>query len=983
LVFQRLLKSSSSNHSARFRIVRGLGLVFAVCILSQNQMAFAHDEDVVGDQQGTQRIGLSNGVELIVVDNETTISNQIVRQDGSETDPVQVWLLVRAGSLNEDQDSRGAAGVIEQIVRGGTEHYTSDEISLILSGGPQGYGIHEGSFTSFDQTAYMANVIWGVEESLDSVFMLFRDILDMEFNELDDDRVLEGVGRVNEEYEQMCLMNPKAQQEWLSYWMKGTPFGERLPLISSEQRNKLDYDVIRSFGDRYYRPAQAVVLVVGDVDSDLVRARAAEILGSLPRGQQERYVDGRSRMDVSHRAALDSNPSFDSQEAAAVWFVDRVDTSEGRIDQPWSVRAGAYTYEELRVLLIERAASEIARYRLERLSAPELGGGVSLRLDQVDLWGQIKLLQIGIDDAESEESPVDQWTEWTRFLVRETDRMHRDGATPGEIGRARRAVLSRWHRDADEWASSTNHEHMGLIHWLVTTGRPVIGMERWDQLATELMRDVRDDEIDRVLRALIDPRDASYVVLSKDEAVEDDPLMDEKSRWRSDEVLAVVDSAIRDRLDPIAQDWMESLVGPMNEGVEFCGEVAEVSEYPESGVWEATLSNGVRVLARGILDGDQGVYITASIWGDVLLENIAFEEELRAAMVAWNVPATETRGHSSVLSFMSEHGIDFEAKQEVGSVQLRVQSPIESFDEAMGLLYGLLNRPMIEEDAFVQWREACCDTEWDVIDHALVRLYPALSVQSSLVLGGIDRGIGLEDAQRVLTQIVRNGQIDIGVAGGIPSDELLERASNIFGTLVDRDRKVRTEIFKPALQTGVTSVRVLEMEATKSKDAGVVVGSLGKPGLGLSELRARILVSMILNSRLAQVNNDLRLDAQVAISSAVPHRSLFLVRVWCEEDEIEQGVKLVHETMSTLSRDGVTQEELERAQERIHSSISKYFNSGGYWSMRLSTLALLEREVDDLWHIREGYSELRVDDINREINALLDERDRYRIEIVK
>ncbi|MDF1808907.1 MAG: insulinase family protein [Phycisphaerales bacterium] len=963
--------------------MRGVALVLTVCVVTQVPSVLAHDETIVGDQEGTQRIGLSNGIELIVVDSQSAFGNRIVRKDEIENDPVQVWLLVRAGSLYEDQNSRGAAGVIEQIIRNGTEHFSRDGIEQILSDGSNGYGIHEGSFTSFDQTVFMASVNWEADDEINSVFMLFRDILDMGFDEIDDARVREGIDQTNAEYEQMCLSNPKIQQEWLPYWMEGTPFGERLPMVSSDQREQLDFDQIRRFGDLFYQPSQAVILVVGDVDSEEVRSKAASLVGSLARGKQEKYIDGRSGIDVSHRGVIDSNPDFESQEAAAVWIVDRDDSMEYRVNDPWSVRAGAYTYEELRELVVERVAGEIVRYRLERFAASNLGSGVSLRLDQVDLWGQLKLMQIGIDDEEGENTSVHEWTRWVRFLVQESDRLHRDGATESEIARARRAVLSRWHRDADEWAKTTNREHMGLIHWLVTTGRPIIGMERWDRLATELMVGVRDDEIDQVLRGLVDPQDASFIALSKEDSIEKHTHLDEKIRWRSSEVLAVVDAAMQDHLEPIRQDWMEDLVGSMNEGVEFCGEVSEISEYPEPGVWEATLSNGVRVLTRKVQDEDNGVYITATIWGDVLLEHIEFEEELRGAMVAWETPTTESRGHMSVLSFMNEHGIDFEVKQEVGSVQLRVQTSIDSYDEAMDLLYGLLNRPMIDESAFVQWQETCCDSEWDVIDQALTKLYPTSSLLRSISTDRIEGEFGLEDAQRVLTQIVRNGQIDIGIAGVIPGDELLERASNVFGTLDDRDRKINAKNLDPVLHNGVTSVRVIEIETTEAKDVGVVVGSLAEPGLGLSELRARILASMIFNQRIREANEGLRVSSQVAISSAVPDRSLFLVRVWCDEHDIDQGVEIVEEMMGVLSRDGVTEEELKQVQDRIHALISKYFDTGEYWSMRMSALASLERDVDDLWKIREGYRELRVQDIHREINAMLDERDRYRVEIVK
>ena len=959
------------------------------------ESVLASEDELVGDQDGTQRIGLSNGIELVIVDGVDQQDNAQVGfgfrgREYNHDEMVQVWLILRAGTMYEDQETKGAAGVVEQIIRDGISGLSSDEIDLILGANGDGESpAAGGSFTSFDQSVYMAQVESGNEEELDRVLGLYQDILSMDFEQIDDGRIKAAIEHLGDRHEASLTPDSRARQEWLPYLMRGTPFGEHLPMMIKEQIDTISPAAVRRFGDRYYRPQQAMLLVLGDVESQEILGKVGHALGSIERaghGEGGICIDGRNRIDVSGRAVMVVNPAFDGQEAAMAWFSDHQDRGGKRVDEPWSVRAGSYTKQELRALILERVAGEVGRYRLERLSTAQLDPGIVFGFDQIDLWGQVNLQQVRLKLDADADGQVGQWSRWVAFLVQESDRLHRDGATPSEITRARRSLLSRWHRDADDWLGESNRERMGLIHWLITTGRPVIDMVRWDQLATELMMDIRDDEIDAVLKELMDPREASTIVLTNQRGAasgaDEHELRGDDGRWLSEEVLGVVDSALDIELDPIDRHWLEELAGPINEGVDFDGRVLEVSQYPEPGVWEATLTNGVELLARSMPIEDDRVYLCATIWDEGLIDDGSSERAVDAAMLAWAEPTTELRSHSSVQSFLGEHGISVNAKRDVGYVQLRVNGPAESFDEMMDVMYGLLDRPMIERDIFERWRLKSKGGQSDPVDRGIERLYP----ESPDRFAQRDPGNGeltLDDAQRVLTQIVRNGQVDIGIVGDLPSDELIERAATIFGTLVDRERKPTSEPSASDVQMGIGGRRVVEVKDSDVDERGAVIGYVADSDLALRDLRARILLSLLLNERLASDDEPCQSRANIGFSSALPGYPLFLVRLWGDRDEVEDCLGRVHELLDEMSDQGVSQAELEQAQEKIDSSISRYFDTGVYWSFRLSTLAVLGREVDDLWHIRQGYASIEADDIERVLNQLLNESNQFQINIVE
>ena len=67
-------------------------------------------------------------------------------------------LAVKAGSIDEADDQRGLAHVLEHMAFNGTAHFKPGElVSYLESIGAQ-FGAHVNAYTSFDETVYMLDV---------------------------------------------------------------------------------------------------------------------------------------------------------------------------------------------------------------------------------------------------------------------------------------------------------------------------------------------------------------------------------------------------------------------------------------------------------------------------------------------------------------------------------------------------------------------------------------------------------------------------------------------------------------------------------------------------------------------------------------------------------------------------------------------------------------------------------------------------------
>lgn len=917
---------------------------------------------VIADQAGTRRVLFANGLEVVFVPSTDSVSGDSDRDDRQ----VQVLLSMRAGSVYESDQQRGAAMVVEHVLSMGTSNFSAEQMEGLLEREPM---------VGFDQTVFLSGFDGVDFDRFEQVLAFFGDVIDHRNMVMSQDRVARAIAMVIEKHELEDSVEYRSQREWLPVLFEGTAFGEQQPMARVDELNRLNHKEVQSFAESWYQPYQATVVVVGDIDADDVIASVKKSFGVVRSGRAVHGViaDGRLGVDVSMRGVLGVDAGFETEQAAIVWLSDR----DGDVTKGWSERASEYDTRAMRQTVIDRVAGEIVRHRIKRMSVQAFGaaGEFGVELDQVDLWGQISLVQIGIEHEDV------RWDTMLAFIVKEVDRLVRDGAGEDEIERARRSVLSKWHREADDWTRLSAMRRVGLVHWLVTTGRPMIDMVRWDELATELMGSISCDEINNAMREMIDPRAGAYIGLTS-EVIDDDATGEQF--FYQDRVMGVVGDALDSPAQPIAEDWMEESSDSVMDVACVGGEIDEVSVHPQADVWDVRLDNGVRVLARSVEQGQGRVYLSATVWGDDVDIDAHGEDGFAAAMLAWEVPTTEVRSGQAIAMYMDEYGLGIQFRRDVGYVQINVSGSDDEIERAMELMFVLLDHPMIDGAVFDAWEQGWGDRVVDPIDVGLNRLYRVS--RDNPTVG--EKQITLDHAQRVLTQVVRNGQIDIAITGDIETEQAIEMAQKYFGSLVSRDGLVSKHG-----QTGAQgeesrvplSGRQTDVESAEKDDRGYVIGFVGDGDQNLREIRSLVLASMVLNEQIQELNvgNETSIRAQVAYADATGERVIFMVRVWCDEDEVERTQQVIDEAILQMFENGIEAERLLVMQEALVESIGRYFGTAKYWSQRLSVLGMKDQRVDDLWRIREGYLEIEALEVVEVLNALMAKNDQFMIRIVE
>ena len=265
---------------------------------------------------------LDNGLRVLVLEDRR-----------SPVVSVQMWY--RVGSRNELPGATGLAHFLEHMMFKGTPAHGKGEFSKLV----ERNGGQDNAFTSQDVTSYYVNL---ASDKIDLALSLeadrMRNLL-LDPKEIDSERQV-----VMEERRTRTEDDPDGllSEEMSSLAFKAHPY--RWPVIGwMEDIRRINPGELRAFYDTYYRPNNAILVVVGDVGAADVIERARRLFGAIPRGPEPPLVAAIEPPQIDERRVVVRKvgaqlpivhlswhvPNFRSEDAPALDLLSTI-LSEGR-----------------------------------------------------------------------------------------------------------------------------------------------------------------------------------------------------------------------------------------------------------------------------------------------------------------------------------------------------------------------------------------------------------------------------------------------------------------------------------------------------------------------------------------------------------------------------------------------------------------------------------------------------------------------------
>ena len=197
-----------------------------------------------------------------------------VRPNGKPARQAELRLVVKAGSVLEDDDQRGLAHFVEHMLFEGTKHFPGQGINGFLGSLGLSIGADANAATSFDETQYTLRVPTDVPGVLDRALTILEDwAVGATFDP-------SGIERqraiVLAEWRMNLGADERTADKVRRVQLEGSRYADRSPIGNPDGIEHAQREQLTRFYRDWYRPDLMAVIVVGDVDRAAVARMIAQ-----------------------------------------------------------------------------------------------------------------------------------------------------------------------------------------------------------------------------------------------------------------------------------------------------------------------------------------------------------------------------------------------------------------------------------------------------------------------------------------------------------------------------------------------------------------------------------------------------------------------------------------------------------------------------------------------------------------------------------
>ncbi len=590
-----------------------------------------------------------------------------IRANSEPRERTELRLVVRAGSILEDDDQQGLAHFVEHMAFNGTEHFEKQELIDYLEGIGMQFGPEINAYTSFDETVYMLTVPTDSAELVTTAFQILEDWahgVSFDHEEIDKER-----GVVIEEWRLGQGAAARLQKKQFPILFKDSRYAERLPIGKPEILENFEYETLKRFYREWYRPDLMAVVAVGDFDPATIEQLVQEHFGNLaaPADPRERTVyPVPDHEETLFAIATDPEMTFNS--VSAYWKQDLRDENSFR----------AY-----RQSVVESLYNQMLNQRLfeltQRADPPFLGAfsgqGRFIGAKEVYILGA-GAPNNGIERALS-------------AIMTEAERVARFGFTESELEREKRELLramEQAYAEREKTESSVYaSEYVRSFLW----GEPTPGIANEYEWTQQFAPGITLAEVNRLAREWIVDENRVILVSAPESETTSVPTEDDLSA-----VFAAVASAEIAAYEDAATD------APLVARTPEPAAIVERENIEEIGIQRWQLANGVRVILKPTDFKDDEIVFRAWSPGG---SSLATDEDYIAAVTAVSVVAQGGAGDFSLVDL----------QKALAGKAVRVSPYVSSLTEGLSgsaspsdvetmfqLVYLYFTAPRRDEEAF-------------------------------------------------------------------------------------------------------------------------------------------------------------------------------------------------------------------------------------------------------------------------------------------
>ncbi len=822
-----------------------------------------------------------------------------------------VVLMVKAGSVYEQEDERGLAHFIEHMAFNGTKRYPKQTLVEFFERNGLRFGAHVNAATSYDRTQYQAIV---PTDDPQQVIGALNVLVDWASQISFDPEELESERKVlAAEWTSSRAAARRVGEQQRQLLLAGSRFAEREVLGDKAVLETAPRERLLEFYRRWYRPERMAVIVAGDIDPSAVQVAIQERFSSLAGAGA---APEEPRFDIALRPGTSAAVITDPEAAGTA--VDIVLEAPARL---------VHSEADFRAQLVSVLGTLMLTSRLEEITDNPLAPftNASSGLSPAVL-GRLDLLQVS---AQVKERQVEKSLP---LLLDELERVRRHGFTRAELKRVKEQYL----RFLDQAVAKQDSVELSALtaalanHFV--TGNAVTSPDLQRKLGLQLMRSIDASEIKAAFNQWLT---ASQQLVMVSGATRD--TLPEEA-----EVLAAVAAAKQRTVAPYEEP---APPGALLASAPTPGQVVKEEQIAEIGVTVWTLSNGARVVLKPT-DFKRDQILEQSIsYGGNAREPASDYPSVRVAHEVVAVSGAGQLDRAQLTRSLDGKLVSAYPWIDEQNEGIRASAAPKDAETMFQLLHALISAPRRDEAAFAAYqtalREGLRNRELNptqVFSDAIARkLWGDTPRRLPPTLASVDQmklDVALDFYKQRFSDV---SDFTFVFVGQIELDRFRALTERYLASLPGAGRKEKPVDFGLHRRPGAAEVRVRQGKDDKASVSLVYHGESRWSESAQTDLTS---LESYLTLRLREVLREQTGGAYAPFVSnsfeRVPYDAYTLaISFECKSADVERLLKATRATISELKKAGVPAAYVEKLRAQRTRELEELYRDNAFWLERL------------------------------------------------
>jgi len=485
-----------------------------------------------------------------------------IRPNSMPEHKLELRLVVKAGSVLEDDDQQGLAHFMEHMNFHSTKNFPGKSIVNYLESVGMKNGADINANTGYDRTLYELSVPSDKPENIDKAFLVLEDWAHNAL--LTDADIEQEKGVILEECRLGHNSAQRMRHQYLPELVCHTKYADREPIGKENIIANVSHDALRRFYHDWYRPDLMAVIVIGDIDTATARRLITEHFSGLSNPAAERPHFFANMPERSSQAAM---VVTDNEATSSAWH----------LYYPFEKYVKGQTVEYYRGLLKQHLLIDILRARLRDLFSNGQQNA------DISFFSLQECRAFGISTSFPHGAPYNN-IKTVMYAIKQPGDY---GFFASEMERAKRDVLSNAERTYNEREKKPSNGYIAEYVRNFMDNEPIEGPVNEYLLTKYLLPSITNEEIEQLLHELTHNKSVFTYITGP--ASSSAHLPDEKT------LLNTINACMNQQTAPIKEKVTRSSL--LDEEPKE-GTIIEKRSEPGLGATTYTLSNGIKITVK-------------------------------------------------------------------------------------------------------------------------------------------------------------------------------------------------------------------------------------------------------------------------------------------------------------------------------------------------------------------------------------------------